>query len=200
MTNSWCRPATVVVNKVDKKGVVWWSPRTTGSGGRNRRNWRKTSVWESEDISNPYVIQWCQLNISWVSFGVWGCDLYRSRSTCWVKEADDAVRTLRRDRDFCGIPKTGHESSYKFSWVLLRIKDSSSLPPCPLNVIKNDRTALSFWTKTSKAKSTVGRCIPEETKPTWVAMKALSWCCECQRLPFNSSGGLANMSPRGFSY
>lgn len=107
---------------------------------------------ESEDISNPYVIQWCQLNISWVSFGVWGCDLYRSRSTCWVKEADDAVKTLRRDWDFRGIPKTGHESSYKFSWVLLRIKHSSSLPPCPLNVIKNDRTALSFWT-TSRPKA-----------------------------------------------
>ncbi len=50
----------------------------------------------------------------------------------------------------------------------------------------------------SEPWSTAGRFVPEVTKLKRLDVKAFSWSPACQRLPFNISGGLANMSPRAF--
>lgn len=196
MKNSWCRPATVV-NKVDKKGEVTDVVVPKESRIRKKeqekleknqrlREWRHQQSLGDSVVSAEYF-----MGLFWY-LGMWSLQVQvdvlseRSRWCCQDIEERPGLSWYSKDRPWKQLQiqlsivenKTFQLSSSMSSWMSSRMTELL----CPFG------------------QKPVGRCVPEETKPTWVAMKALSWCCECQRLPFNSSGGLANMSPQGFSY
>lgn len=200
------RPATVVVNKVDKKGVV--TDVVVPKQGRIRKkeqekmekNQRLTEWRHQQSLCDSVVSAEYFMGLFWC-LGMWSLQVQvdvlsqRSRWCCQDIEERPGLSWYSKDR-----PRKQLQIQQLLSIVENKTFQLSSSMSSLRHWDCQNYSVLSFWPKTSKAKSTVGRCIPEETKPTWVAMKALSWCCECQRLPFNSSGGLANMSPQGFSY
>lgn len=109
----------------------------------------------------------------------------------------------RRDQDFHGIPKTVHESSCNFSscWVLLGMKHSKSLLPCPLYVIKTDRFTLLclFGLKLQRPKALKGTSsLRKQSLNVWIR-KPSAGAGSVRGYHLTAAGDLPICHPEAFS-